>query len=184
MSRIGKKLIEIPTGVKATFKDSVVEVVGPKGSLTTTILPYIDIVVTDTTIECSIKLESKNSDAYWGLTRSLVFNMIEGVTKGFEKKLELVGVGYRAKQSGNGVSLSVGYSNPVEFPAPMGIEIKVPDTTNITITGIDKQLVGEVAAKIRKVRLPEPYKGKGIRYAGEIVRRKAGKAGKTGKGAK
>jgi large subunit ribosomal protein L6 len=180
MSRIGKKPIEIPAGVKVALNNDVITVTGPKGELKTTLMPDIEVKSTDEEIICTVRIPSKKVSAYWGLTRSLIANMVEGVTKGFSKKLELVGVGYRAKQNGTGASISVGYSNPVEFPAPKGVEIKVEDNTNITISGIDKQLVGEVAAKIRKIRKPEPYKGKGIKYAGEVIRRKAGKAGKTG----
>jgi large subunit ribosomal protein L6 len=179
MSRVGKKPISIPEGVTVGLEDSVVKVKGPKGELEYRIRPEIELKIEDNIITAEVKRETKGSTAYWGLTRALIANMILGVTEGFEKKLELVGVGYRAKPSSDGVSLSVGYSNPVEFKAPDGITIEVPDAQNVIIKGIDKQLVGLTAANIRKVRKPEPYKGKGIRYIGEVVRRKAGKAGKV-----
>ncbi|HLC93759.1 MAG TPA: 50S ribosomal protein L6 [Patescibacteria group bacterium] len=179
MSRIGKKPILIPQGVTVEINGDEVIVQGAKGQLSTKIRPEIKTIQSDGTLTFEVRRNTKNADSYWGLTRALVANMIAGVTQGFEKKLELVGVGYRAKPSGKGVSLSVGYSHPIEFPAPDGITIEVPDVQNIVVRGIDKQLVGLTASKIRKVRKPEPYKGKGIRYAGERVKRKAGKSGKV-----
>ena len=179
MSRIGKNPILIPEGVTVTVQDSLVTVKGPKGELLCKVRPEIKVKVENNLVTAEIARKSKESDAYWGLTRALIANMVLGVTEGFEKKLELVGVGYRAKPSSDGVSLSVGYSNPVELKAPEGVTIEVPDAQNIVVKGIDKQLVGLTAANIRKVRKPEPYKGKGIRYAGESVRRKAGKTGKV-----
>jgi large subunit ribosomal protein L6 len=179
MSRIGKQIILIPQGVTVTVNGSKVVVKGPKGELSHEVRPEISVKVENGVITVAVSRETKNSNAYWGLTRALIANMVKGVTEGFEKKLELVGVGYRAKASGTGVSLAVGYSNPVEFPAPSGIKIDVIDTQNVTISGADKQLVGLTAANIRKVRKPEPYKGKGIKYAGEFIKRKAGKSGKV-----
>ncbi len=183
MSRIGKKLIEIPVGVSVEVVDSVVKVKGPKGELTFKPVPEIFVAVEGNVCQVTAKDELKRLFPVWGLTRALISNMIDGVTKGFEKKLELSGVGYRAKQNGpDGVIITAGYSHPVEFKAPKGVEILVPDQTNITIRGADKDAVGQTAAVIRKIRPPEPYKGKGIKYAGEVVRRKAGKAGKAAGG--
>jgi large subunit ribosomal protein L6 len=185
MSRIGKLPIEIVSGVKVSIdaKDAnLVHVEGPKGKLSYETRPEIDVKIEDNNVVCTIARPSKESSAYWGLTRSLIANMIAGVTKGFEKKMELIGVGYRVKQVSNDtVSLTVGYSHPVEYKAPQGVEIKVEDQTHFTVSGIDKHLVGLAAAKLRKIRKPEPYKGKGIKYLTETIRRKAGKTGKTGK---
>jgi large subunit ribosomal protein L6 len=179
MSRIGKKIILIKKDVTVKMDGSKISVKGPKGEMSITIRPEIEVKIDGDKIIVQIKKETKQANAYWGLTRALVENMIVGVSDGFEKKLELVGVGYRAKPIAGGVSLAVGYSHPVEFMAPKGVTIEVPDQTNITVSGYDKQQVGLAAALIRKVRKPEPYKGKGIKYAGEIVRRKAGKSGKV-----
>jgi large subunit ribosomal protein L6 len=181
MSRIGKMPIQLNTGVTAVISDGKVTINGPKGTLEQVIRPEIKVELVDNSIICSVVKESKESPAYWGLTRALINNMIKGVTQGYSKKLQLVGVGYRVKQSGTGITLSVGYSHPIDINAPKGIELKVEDNTNLTISGADKQLVGLTAAQIRKVRSPEPYKGKGIRYIDEVVRRKAGKAGKGSK---
>jgi large subunit ribosomal protein L6 len=183
MSRIGRKPIEITQGVTVEVNGNEVIVKGPNGTLTCSFEKEIAVKVNDGFVNVEVAHESKRSMALWGLTRALIANMVEGVTKGFEKKLELVGVGYRAKSvSPSEVSLTVGFSHPVEFKAMEGITITVVDNTHITINGADKQLVGLVAAKIRKIKKPEPYKGKGIRYEGERVRRKAGKAGKVGTG--
>ena len=179
MSRLGKKPIEIVAGASTVITGSHVEVKGPKGTLTLDIRPEIKAVVKDSQVVVSIEKEVKESKAYWGLTRSLIANMILGVTQGFEKKLELVGVGYRVKTSADGISLSVGYSHAVEFKTPAGIKLDIIDNQNITISGADKQQVGAVAASIRKIRKPEPYKGKGIKYSDEVVRRKVGKSGKV-----
>lgn len=179
MSRLGKKPIEILSGASVVITGAHVEVKGPKGSLTMEIRPEIKAVVQDNQVIVSVEKEMNESKAYWGLTRSLIANMILGVTQGFEKKLELVGVGYRAKTSSDGISLSVGYSHTVEFKTPHGIKMDVVDNQNITISGADKQQVGAVAAGIRKIRKPEPYKGKGIKYSDEVVRRKVGKSGKV-----
>lgn len=182
MSRIGKLPVEILSGVKATVSGRTITIEGPKGKLEYTFRPEINVAVLDNKVLCTVAKDSKQSSAYWGLTRALINNMINGVVKGYSKKMELVGVGYRVKQNGaDAITLTVGYSHPVEFKAPKGIELKVEDNTNLTITGFDKELVGLTAAKIRKIRLPEPYKGKGIKYSDEVIRRKAGKTGKTGK---
>ncbi|NMB91444.1 50S ribosomal protein L6 [candidate division WWE3 bacterium] len=183
MSRIGRKPIEITQGVTVEVNGGEVVVRGPKGVLTCGFEKEIGVKVKEGVVRVEVLHESKRSNALWGLTRALVANMIKGVTEGFEKKLELVGVGYRAKSvSPSEVVLTVGFSHPVEFKAPEGIVINVVDNTHLTVSGADKQLVGLVAAKIRKIKKPEPYKGKGIRYEGERVRRKAGKAGKVGSG--
>lgn len=180
MSRIGKKLIEIPSGITVNVNGSIVTVKGSKDELTMTAPPEIIVTVENNHVKVDAKDGLKRLFPYWGLTRALIANMIFGVSKGYEKKLEMVGVGYRAKQSGNdGVSISAGFSHPIEFKAPKGIEIQVPDQTTIIIKGADRQMVGQVAANIRKIRKPEPYKGKGIKYSTEFVRRKAGKAGKA-----
>jgi len=181
MSRIGRQIIEIPALVKVTIKDTEIEVQGPKGTLKMSTRPEIKVELQDGKLVASPKYESKNASAYWGLTRALLANMVKGVTEGFEKNLELIGVGYRVKQNGSeAVTLSLGFSHPVEFKAPEGITLTVGENQTINIKGADKQLVGLVAANIRKLKKPEPYKGKGIKYAGEVIRRKAGKAGKTG----
>jgi large subunit ribosomal protein L6 len=177
MSRIGKKEILIPAGVSVQIQGATVVVKGPKGELTTSIRPEIKPILDSDILRFEKAIESKNTNAYWGLARALVASMIKGVTDGYEKKLELVGVGYRVKNSDNGITVSIGYSHPVEFKAPEGIKLDSEDTRFITVTGYDKQLVGQTAAEIRKIRGPEPYKGKGIKYVDEVIRRKAGKAG-------
>ena len=179
MSRIGKKPIQIPSGVTVTVKGSNVEVQGTKGKLSIEVRPEIKVEVVDNTVVSSIAKKTDNSNAYWGLTQSLIGNMVHGVSEGYEKKLQLVGVGYRAKETNDGITLTVGYTHPVDVKAPEGIEFEVEDNQNITVKGIDKELVGLTAAKIRAIRKPEPYKGKGIKYADEVVRRKAGKSGKV-----
>ena len=180
MSRIGKNPIEIPAGVTVTIKEGVVTVKGPKGQLTQEIVPEIEVAVADNKVVAAVKKETKNSSALWGLTRSLIANMVLGVTEGFEKKLQMIGVGYRVKKiSDSKISMTVGFSHPVEFDAPEGIKLDVEGNDWITVSGIDKQLVGLTAAQIRKIKKPEPYKGKGIRYEGEIVKRKPGKAGRV-----
>lgn len=178
MSRIGKKPIEIPSGVTVTAKNNVVTVKGPKGELTRTFSSDMGIHIEDNTVTVTRPSEAKEHRALHGTTRSLISNMVEGVSKGFEKSLELVGVGYRAQKQGKKLVLNVGYSHPVEFEPAEGIEIEVPSNTKITIKGYSKESVGALASDIRAVRPPEPYKGKGIRYEGEYVRRKEGKTGK------
>ncbi|PRR87965.1 MULTISPECIES: 50S ribosomal protein L6 [unclassified Bacillus (in: firmicutes)] len=178
MSRIGKKLIEIPSGVTVTNNDNTVTVKGPKGELTRTFHPDMEIKIEDSVLTVSRPSEHKEHRALHGTTRSLIANMVEGVSKGFERGLELIGVGYRAAKSGNKLVLNVGYSHPVEIVPEAGVEIEVPSQTKVIIKGIDKERVGALASNIRAVRSPEPYKGKGIRYEGEFVRRKEGKTGK------
>jgi large subunit ribosomal protein L6 len=175
MSRIGKKPIEIPSGVTLTLDGQTVSVKGPKGQLAWTVAEEVEIKQEDGALTLSPRDESQRARAMWGLSRSLVANMVEGVTKGYEETLELVGVGYRAAMKGNALSLQLGFSHDVDIKAPEGISFAVPKQTEIKISGIDKQLVGETTARIRRIRPPEPYKGKGVRYAGEQVRRKEGK---------
>jgi large subunit ribosomal protein L6 len=179
MSRIGRQPIEIPGGVEVTVGDgNVVTVTGPRGELRQRVHETIKVVNEDGTVRVERPNDEGFSRSLHGLTRSLVANMVEGVTKGFEKRLQIVGVGYRAAMKGSDVELQVGYSHPVLVPKPEGIEFEVPTPTQIVVRGSDKQLVGETAANIRKIRKPEPYKGKGIRYENEYVRKKAGKAAK------
>jgi large subunit ribosomal protein L6 len=181
VSRIGKQPVEIPSGVEVSVDGSRVTVKGPRGTLEQTFHREIRVVKDDGAVRVERPDDEGFHRALHGLTRTLIANMVEGVTRGFEKRLEIVGVGYRAALRGQDLELSVGYSHPVPFPKPDGIEFEVPAPTRIVVRGIDKQLVGEVAANIRKVRKPEPYKGKGIRYEGEYVRKKAGKAAKGAK---
>jgi len=178
LSRIGKQPITIPTGVDVRVDGSRVAVKGPRGSLEQSFNPEMRILLDDGTVRVERPSDERTHRSLHGLTRTLIANMVEGVTNGFEKRLEIVGVGYRAILKGSDLEVAAGYSHAVPFRAPDGIEFEVPAPTRITIRGIDKQLVGEVAANIRKLRKPEPYKGKGVRYAGEHIRRKVGKAGK------
>ena len=178
MSRVGKKPIEIPAGVTVTLDNNIVTVKGPKGELSRTFHADIEIKVEDNVINISRPSDAKEHRALHGTTRAVLANMVEGVSKGFERTLELVGVGYRAAKQGNKLVLSVGYSHPVEIEPETGIEIEVPANTKVIVKGTDKERVGALAANIRDVRPPEPYKGKGIRYEGEFVRRKEGKTGK------
>ena len=174
MSRIGKQEILIPDGVEVKINGTKVEVKGPKGSLKIKTLPEILIERKDNTIHFSPKSDDLKSKAYWGLTRTLVSNMIEGVSKGFEKKLEINGVGFKVRVEGNKLILDVGFSHSVEIDAPEGIDFSAEKNV-ITVSGIDKGLIGQVSAQIKRVRPPEPYKGKGIKYVGEVIRRKVGK---------
>lgn len=176
MSRIGKQPIQIPDGVDVKIDDNLIVVTGPKGELKQKLHSDIDLEIKDK--EVIIKLKNSKNTAIWGTSRALIANMIEGAIKGFEKKLIFEGVGYRANVEGKKIVLNLGYSHPVEVEAPEGIEFKVEKNT-ITVSGIDKQLVGETAAIIRSKRKPEPYKGKGIRYEDEVVRRKVGKKAVT-----
>ncbi|ASB86721.1 50S ribosomal protein L6 [Bacillus sonorensis] len=178
MSRVGKKLLEIPSGVTVALNDNTVTVKGPKGELTRTFHPDMNIKIEDNVLTVERPSDNKEHRALHGTTRSIIGNMVEGVSKGFERGLELVGVGYRASKSGNKLVLNVGYSHPVEIVPENGIEIEVPSQTKIVVKGTDKERVGATAANIRAVRSPEPYKGKGIRYEGEMVRRKEGKSAK------
>ena len=175
MSRIGKKPVAVPSGVTVSMNGQAVTVKGPKGQLAFTVPEEIEVSHADGQLTMAIRADDQRSRAMWGLSRTLVGNMVHGVTQGFEEKLELVGVGYRAAMKGQALSMQLGFSHDVDVPAPAGITFAVPKQTEITISGIDKQVVGEIAAKIRRLRPPEPYKGKGVRYAGEKVRRKEGK---------
>ena len=183
MSRIGKLPVRIPSGVTVTVNGHALSVKSGKSELTRDLNPDMKVTVNDGTVLVERPSESKLHRSLHGLTRTLVWNMIEGVSKGYEKQLELVGVGYRAARQGDALVLNVGYSHPVRYPVPAGITIDVPEPTRINIKGANKEQVGQVAAEVRKVRPPEPYKGKGIMYRGERIRRKAGKTGKTGAGA-
>lgn len=174
MSRIGKKPILLPQGVTVNATDGFIIVKGLKGELKKKIVPGTSVEVKDGMILVGIIKESKKSSALWGLSRSLIANMVLGVTSGFEKKLEIEGVGFRASLDGNGLTLLLGFSHPVKVEVPQGISFKVEKNT-ITVSGIDKELVGQTAAEIRSLKKPEPYKGKGIKYQGEIIRRKVGK---------
>ncbi|MFE8698616.1 50S ribosomal protein L6 [Cytobacillus sp. FJAT-53684] len=178
MSRIGKKPIEIPTGVTITNDKNTVTVKGPKGELTRSFHSDLIIQVEENVLTVSRPTDSKEHRTIHGTTRALLSNMVEGVSKGFERGLELIGVGYRAQKQGNKLVLNVGYSHPVEIEPEEGIEVEVPSNTKVIVKGINKERVGALAANIRDVRPPEPYKGKGIRYEGEYVRRKEGKTGK------
>jgi large subunit ribosomal protein L6 len=178
MSRIGRQPITIPGGVEVAVDGPRVSVKGPRGSLERSFHPDMRILLDDGTVRVERPSDERTHRSLHGLTRSLIANMVEGVTQGFEKRLEIVGVGYRATLKGSDLELAVGFSHPVVFQPPAGIEFEVPAANRIVVRGIDKQLVGEVAAEIRKIRKPEPYKGKGIRYEGEYVRKKAGKAAK------
>lgn len=180
MSRIGKLPIPIPSGVDVSISGQTVRVKGPKGELSKEMHEEIRIAVNDNEVVVTRPSDNKMHRSLHGLTRTLVANMIEGVTNGYEKGLEIRGVGYRAAKQGNKLVLTVGYSHPVEIEAPTGIEFDVPQPTRIGVRGIDKELVGAIAANVRSVREPEPYLGKGIAYVGERIRRKAGKAGKVG----
>lgn len=178
MSRIGKKPVEVPSGVTITLDGQLMTVKGPKGELKRQLHEDMKINVAENEVTVERPSDNKVHRALHGTTRSLIQNMVEGVTKGFERSLELVGVGYRASKSGQKLVLNVGYSHPVEIVPEKGIEIEVPSNTKVVVKGIDKERVGAIASNIRSVRLPEPYKGKGIRYEGEYIRRKEGKTGK------
>ncbi|MGE5599400.1 MAG: 50S ribosomal protein L6 [Bacteroidota bacterium] len=179
MSRIGRKPIEIPQGVEVAIDGSVVRVKGPKGELTQAVNPGMRVVLADGRVLVERPSDEKRHRSLHGLTRTLLANMVEGVTKGYSKGLEIEGVGYRAAKSGQKLVLTVGYSHPVEIDPGPGVEFEVPAPTRITVRGLDKQRVGEVAAQVRAVRPPEPYQGKGIHYEKEQIRRKAGKTGKA-----
>jgi large subunit ribosomal protein L6 len=181
MSRIGKLPVAVPNGVNVTINDGEVAVKGPKGELRQRVLDQVTVKLEENRVIVHRKGDAKEHRAAHGLTRTLVNNMIEGVSKGFRKTLEIQGVGYRAAKSGEKVNLTLGYSHPVSYEPPKGITLSVEGTNKIHIDGIDKQQVGQVAAEIRKLRAPEPYKGKGVRYEGEVIRKKLGKAGKAGK---
>jgi len=181
VSRVGKKPIHIGSGIKIQKSDSVVTVTGPKGELSATVHPDIGVEIQSDAIVVTRPSDQKQYRALHGLWRALLQNMVTGVTDGYSRKLELVGVGFRAELKGKSLQLLLGFSHPVLFRPPEGVVIEVPTPTAISVSGIDKQLIGLVAAKIRSFRPPEPYKGKGVRYEGEIVRRKAGKAAASAK---
>jgi large subunit ribosomal protein L6 len=177
MSRIGKKPIEIPGKVNVSIAEAAIEVKGPKGVLRTPFPPGITFVVEDHHIVAKTVREDKDLGKFHGLGRSLVANAVRGVTEGFKKELDIVGIGYRAEVKGRQVNFALGYSHPISFEIPAGIEIAVEKNTHITVTGIDRQLVGQVAANIRRLRKPDPYKQKGVRYTGERLKKKVGKTG-------
>jgi len=177
MSRVGKKIITIPDKTKVDYKDRVIVVKGEKGTLTRTIHPAVDLEIKDNTISVTIEKEDRTNRSLQGLMRSLISNMVVGVSKGFERVLEINGIGYRAEMKGKSIVLNLGYSHPIDFPLPDGIDATVDKNNVIRLTGIDKERVGQTAASIRKLRKPEPYKGKGIKYAEEYIQRKAGKTG-------
>ena len=178
MSRIGKLPIPVPAGVEVKIDGNVVSVKGPKGSLTHTVPAPITVALEDNAVIVSRPDDERTSKSLHGLSRTLVSNLITGVTTGYSKGIEIVGTGYRVTAKGSDIEFALGYSHPIYVKAPAGITFTVEGNTKLTVSGIDKQQVGEVAANLRKLRKPEPYKGKGVRYAGEVVRRKAGKAGK------
>jgi large subunit ribosomal protein L6 len=180
MSRIGRLPIAVPSGVDVTIDGRNVTVKGPKGTLSRSLHPDITVSRQDATLVVTRPTEQKTHKQLHGLTRTLVNNMVVGVTDGYRKGIEITGVGYRAALSGRKLTLNLGYSHPIEIEPPDGITFEVETPTRLAVVGIDKELVGEIAAKVRSTRKPEPYKGKGVRYAGEYVRRKAGKAGKIG----
>jgi large subunit ribosomal protein L6 len=175
MSRIGKKPVAIPAGVTANIEEGMLSVKGPKGTLSMGLSDLIDYKLEDGQISVNPANDSKQARSYWGMQRTLVSNLVEGVTEGFSKTLEISGVGYRAKAQGKKLKLELGFSHDVDLDVPEGIEVKTPDQTTVEISGIDKQAVGQFAAEIRRWRKPEPYKGKGIKYRGEYVFRKEGK---------
>jgi large subunit ribosomal protein L6 len=180
MSRIGKHPVVLPTGVTAKVEGNTVQVKGPKGELERTLHEDMKVSLNDNQIVVERPSDEANHKALHGLSRTLIANMVEGVTKGYRKELELIGVGYKADQRPYGLQLALGFSHPVKYEAPKGIKLSAPQPTSIVIEGANKEVVGQVAAEIRSIRPPEPYKGKGIKYVGEQVRRKAGKAGKVG----
>ena len=177
MSRIGRKPIPVPSGTTVALEGGAVVVKGPKGRLQTPMVPGIDVSVEGTVVVVTRQNDQKQTKAFHGMVRALVSNMVTGVSNGFKKDLEIVGVGYRAQMQGKKLILNLGYSNPVEYEAPEGIELALEGPTKLSVKGIDKQVVGQVSAVIRGFRPPEPYQGKGIRYAGEHIIRKAGKTG-------
>ena len=176
MSRIGKKPIPVPKGVEVTLTDGLVEVKGPKGQLAQTLPPGVIVALEDGNIVASVG-EAREQRKFHGLGRTLVANAVQGVSVGFKRELDIVGVGYRAEVKGRDVHFALGYSHPVVFPLPQGIDVAIDKQTHVTVTGIDKQLVGQVAANMRSLRKPDPYKQKGVRYTGEVLKKKAGKAG-------
>ena len=176
MSRIGAKPIPVPSGVSISIASSEVRVKGPKGVLTSPLLPGIEVKLDGSVARVSLR-EASAKRAYWGLTRALLANAVTGVSEGFQKELDIVGVGYRAQVKGRNVSFALGYSHPIEFTLPDGIDVRVEKNTHVVVSGADKQAVGQVAARIRALRKPDPYKQKGVRYTGERLIKKAGKTG-------
>ena len=176
MSRIGKKPIPVPKGVQVTLKDGLVEVKGPKGQLSQPLPPGVTVALEEGQIVASVG-EARDQRKFHGLGRTLVANAVQGVSEGFKRELDIVGVGYRAEVKGRDVHFALGYSHPVVFPLPQGIDVAIDKQTHVTVSGIDKQLVGQVAANMRSLRKPDPYKQKGVRYTGEVLKKKAGKAG-------
>lgn len=183
MARIGKRILEVPKGVEVKFNAGILSVKGPKGTLTREIAAEVKVLIEAGKVSLTCEKNDPKFLALHGLFNSLIKNMLDGVTKGFEKELEMVGVGYRAQMQGKKLQLSAGFSHPIEIEPPVGIDFEVIGGTKIKIKGADRQKVGQIAAEIRDIREVEPYKGKGIKYTGETVRRKAGKAAKTGAGA-
>jgi large subunit ribosomal protein L6 len=182
MSRIGRLPIAVPSGVEVSITGAHVSVTGPRGTLERSLPPAISVALEDSTINVTRPTDSSTHKSLHGLTRTLVANMVTGVSAGFTRQLDLVGVGYRATKQGEDLVLTLGYSHPIRYTPPEGITIEVPAPTQISVSGASKEIVGAVAAKIRSFRKPEPYKGKGVQYRGEKIRRKAGKSGKAGKG--
>ncbi len=180
MSRVGKKPIVLPSGVKVSISDTEIEVQGPKGKLNTPVPPGISFSLENGELLCKRSSDARQQRAFHGLARALAGNAVKGVSEGFSRDLDIVGVGYRALVEGQKVVFSLGFSHAVEFPIPEGIKIAVEKQTRVTVSGIDRQQVGQVAAEIRRLRKPDPYKQKGIRYVGEVLKKKAGKAGATG----
>ncbi|MBW2179028.1 MAG: 50S ribosomal protein L6 [Deltaproteobacteria bacterium] len=177
MSRVGKKPISIPDNIKASYVDGIITIQAEKASLTRAIHPSVELKIEDNTIEVLVKTDDRKSRAFQGLVRSLIENMVIGVSKGFERVLEINGIGYRAEVNGNNIVFNIGYSNPITFDIPEGVSVSVDKNTVIKLSGIDKEQLGQTAAAIRRLRPPEPYKGKGIKYAEEYIKRKAGKTG-------
>jgi large subunit ribosomal protein L6 len=175
MSRVGRKIIPVPSGVSVELADRVVKVKGPKGELNYRLLPGLEVEIGDGTVQVHQNSAEKNARAFWGLTRALINNMVVGVSEGYRKGLELVGTGYRAELKGSNLVLHLGYSHPIEYPIPKGVAAKI-EGSKIFLESIDKQLIGQVAADVRSFRPPEPYKGKGVRFEGERVKHKAGKS--------
>lgn len=180
MSRVGRKVIVVPAGVSVSVSETALEVQGPKGKLRTPVPPGIRFGLQGQELSCQRAGDERQQRAFHGLARALAQNAIRGVTEGWSRDLDIVGVGYRAQVEGNKVVFALGYSHPVEYPIPEGIKIAVEKQTRVTVSGIDRQKVGQVAAEIRRLRRPDPYKQKGIRYVGEVLKKKAGKAGATG----
>ena len=184
MSRVGRKIIPVPKDVKVGIATSALSVQGPKGKLETPVPPGISFVLEGAELSCKRTNDERQQRAFHGLARALAQNAIKGVTEGFSKELDIVGVGYKAALEGSKVVFALGYSHPVVFDIPEGIKVAIEKQTHLTVSGIDRQKVGQVAAEIRRLRKPDPYKQKGIRYMGEVLKKKAGKAGATGAGVK